>query len=135
MNTTGTVAPNGVLDELAGYVLTTVPQPAAVSNLLRNERANAVTFRWKDRDFFVKPSLAVFEVKGAVVFVTAASRLMQVALQKKRKATVVLETAVATLKQTEDFFNNGQTDKGFILLSLLKKTIAMQAGKPLPAPT
>jgi hypothetical protein len=65
------------LAELRDYVREAVPCPRALLQLKENETAGRVTFIWLGVEFFVKPSLHVFEVRGHALYITRLSTLLQ----------------------------------------------------------
>ena len=112
------------LDELVQYIRETLPQPKQITHLKNNVQAGVVTFGWNGRDFAVKPSLEVFELKNAQIFITGSSMLMQLALLKRNRNEKILAVLVGTLQQAEDMINNPlNRDKGLNLLQTVKATL------------
>lgn len=120
---------NSSLEEVAQYVRQTLPQSKAIQNLQLRADIGALTFRWNGREFLVKPSLEVFELKGPNVIITGASMLMQAALMTKNKNEKVIVAMVDTMKQAEDFIKANQKDNGLSLLATVKKTMGSLAGQ------
>ena len=119
------------LEELTRYVRETVPQAKTISHLRPIEEADAVTFRWRGRDFVVKRSLEVLEMKGKKLYVTGASMLMQLVLTNKSRNEKVLETIVKTLAESEAaIMERHRTEDGLRLLEMAKASLARLAGKP-----
>lgn len=120
---------NDELNELIQFIRETVPQPKSILNLQIQNPPGIASFRWHQRDYIVKPSLQVFEIKGKNIFLTASSMLLQTAFMRKRGTSKALEVAVETLQQVESFINGRSIDKGVILLAGVKKTLAGLASR------
>lgn len=120
---------NPSLDELTQYLRQTLPQANAMQNLQLRADVGAVTFRWNSRDFLVRPSLEVLELKGSNVVITGASMLMQAALLTKKRNDKLVGGMVETLRQAEDLIKANQKQNGVSLLDTVKKTLATLAGK------
>lgn len=124
---------NEKLEELARFIRETLPQPKAILNLQLKDPPGVVTFRWHQREFLVKPSLEVFEIKGKNIFITGASMLIQTAFLKKKKLETVIGAATETLHQVEEFFKGSQFEKGATLLVSVKKALVGLGGRPSTA--
>lgn len=111
------------LEELAQYIRATLPQAKAISHLNINEQARIVTFTWHARQFIVKTSYEVLELKGTTLFITGASMLIQAAFTKKDKNEKVLTAVGETLEQVMDMTNKHQTEKALSLLDIVKQTL------------
>lgn len=120
----------GTVSELVQYLQQTLPQPKSIKNLKPDERAGYVTFHWNGRDFVVKKSLEVFEMKNDKLFITGASILMQTALMKRNRNEKVIETVIDTLAQAEDLLSaKHQVENGLKLIAAVKGTLGKLAGK------
>ena len=117
------------LTELIQFIRETVPQPKEILELQIKDPPGVAYFRWHQREYIVNPALQVFELKGKDVFVTASSMLLQAALMRKRGTSKVLEVAVQTLHQVEEFIKGRSIDKGVLLLASVKKTISGLSGR------
>jgi hypothetical protein len=118
------------LDELALYLREAIPQPKMIAHLKNNEQAGVVTFSWNGREFVVKPSLEVLELKNGRVFVTGCSMLMQLTLCTRTRHEKVLAPIVEMLQQTEELINNPMNrDKGLNLIGTVKTTLKRLVGK------
>lgn len=120
---------NTDLNELLRFIMETVPQPKAIQNLQIKDPPGVAAFRWHQREYIVRPSLQVFELKGKEVFVTASTMLLQTAFMRKRTTNKVLEVAVETLQQVEGFIKGNSVEKGFTLLASVKKTLSGLANR------
>ena len=120
---------NGELNELIQFIRETVPQPREIQDLQIKDPPGVASFRWHQRDYIVKPSLQVFELKGKDVFVTASSMLLQTAFMRKRGTSKILEVAVDTLRQVEEFIQGKSVEKGVVLLASVKKTLGGLANR------
>jgi hypothetical protein len=116
------------LEELAQYIMRTLPQSKAVSHLNTDAKAGVVSFDWNSHKFMVKPSLEVLEVKGNNLFITAASMLMQAAFTTYDKNSRVLSVMDDTLRQVEEFLTNHQNEKAMSLLEPVKQTLTRLCG-------
>ena len=116
------------LTELTDYVRKTLPQSNSISNYKANEQANVIEFAWQSRNFVVKPSLEVMEMKGKSLFITGASMLMQTAFMKRTSNEKVIETLVNTLQQIEEVVRRDR-EGGLKLLQSVKQTLGRLAGK------
>ena len=118
------------LDDLAGYIRETLPQPRSIVNLHPMRNGAAVCFSWHDREFVVNPSLQTLEIKKDALFVTGASMLLQLALLKRSRNEKVLGAVVESLRQVEDMINNPlNREQGLDLLGSVKATLRKLAGK------
>jgi hypothetical protein len=122
---------NPKLEELAQYIRQTLPQSKSIAHLHIDEKIGAVRFSWHAREFIVKPSLEVLELKGQHLYVTGASMLMQAAFLKKDKNEKVLGVVEETLQQVEDLLLKRETDKGLKLLGSVKSTLQKLAAAPV----
>jgi hypothetical protein len=116
------------LEELAQYITRTLPQSKAINHLQKDVKAGVVKFDWNSQKFMVKPSLEVLELRGANLYITAASMLMQAALMTYDKNSKVLTVLDATIGQAEEFFVNHQTEKAFEVLKTVKQTMGRIIG-------
>jgi len=117
------------LDELAQYIVRILPQRKSISNLREDAKAGIVRFTWHAHHFAVKPSLEVLELKGANLFITGASILMQSALSTCHKNSKVLGGMDDTLRQVEDFFSNHPPDRGLELFASVNQSYVSQDGR------
>lgn len=117
------------LEQLAQYIRQTVPQPKAILNLNVKEKLGVVTFVWHAREFVVKKSLEVLELKGQNLYVTGATMLMQSALMTAGKSETVIESVVDAIRQAEDLIKDDQQkDSGLRLLGTVKATLRKLVG-------
>lgn len=129
MTTVNGTRTNGELNDLIQFIRETVPQPKEIQHLQIKDPPGVASFRWHQRDYIVKPSLQVFELKGKDVFITASSMLLQTAFLRKRATAKILGIAIETLQQVEGFVNSRSTEKGVVLLASVKKTLAGLANR------
>src|ERR1041384_2214248 len=116
------------LNELAQYIRETLPQAKTITNLQVNDQAGVITFHWQGREFLVRKSMDVLEVKGKNLFLTGASMLLQTVLLKKNKNEKVVETAIEVLQQAEDLIGSKrQVEAGLKLLTTVKGTLTKLA--------
>lgn len=120
------------LQELAEYIRKTLPQSSSIANLSTNEQAGVVEFSWQSRNFVVRPSLEVMEMKSKNLYITGASMLMQAAFMTRNANQKVIEGIVNTLQQVEDTVKRDR-ERGLSLLQSAKQTVARLAGKPMKA--
>jgi hypothetical protein len=116
------------LEELVQYIRETLPQSKMITHLRLNEPAGVVTFSWQGRDFAVKKSLEVLEMKGNNLYVTGATMLMQSAFMKKDKYGKVLDAVVETIQRVEEMAKTNP-DNAVSLLSSVKQTLKRLTGK------
>ncbi|MBM3835606.1 MAG: hypothetical protein FJ403_20515 [Verrucomicrobia bacterium] len=116
------------LEELSHYIRQTLPQPKAITRLAVIEKAQAVSFAWHSREFIVKPTCEVLELKGNSLFITGASMLIQAAFTKKDKNEKVLVAVDETLQQVEDLASKHQTERALSLLEPVKQTLRRLIG-------
>lgn len=118
------------LQELTQYIRETVPQAKAIAHLQIRESMDAVTFGWQGRDFLVKPSMQVLEMKNNNLYITGASMLLQSVLLKRDSNQKVIESILEVLYQVEDLILvKHQTEAGLKLLTNAKATMRRLAGK------
>jgi hypothetical protein len=118
------------LDELTQYIRQTLPQSKAILNLRAEEKSDVVRFTWNSREFVVKKSLEVLEVRGRNVYITGASMLLQTVLMKRDRNEKILEAVVATLSEVEGMVRTN-SERGLALLGTVKQTLGKLAGKPM----
>ena len=112
------------LDELTQYLRESLPQPKMIAHLKHNTEAGVVTFGWNGRDFVVKPSLEVLELKNGRVFVTGCSMLMQLTLSTKTRNEKIYGPIMGMLEETEEMMKNPMNrDKGLNLLGTVKTSL------------
>jgi hypothetical protein len=116
------------LEELAQYIRQTLPQAKSITRLQINEQARIVTFTWHAREFIVKPTYEVLELKGNNLFITGASMLIQAAFTKKDKNEKVLTAIGETLLQVEEMASKHQTERALTLLETVKQTLQRLIG-------
>jgi hypothetical protein len=116
------------LVELDQYVRRNLPNQKAIAEMHRNEEGGFIQFVWHAQHFAVRPPLEVFQLKGANMFITGASMLMQAALRTRDKNSRVVEAVVENLLTAEQTMGSNQKE-GLTLLSGIKKTLARLAGK------
>jgi hypothetical protein len=118
------------LDELAQYVRQNIPQSRAISHLTTNEEAEVVTFRWHGREFLVKKSFEVLELRGKRVYITGASTLLQVVLMKRNSNEKIVEGLISALQEAEDLVaSRHRVEAGMKLLQLVKGNLTKLAGR------
>ncbi len=112
------------LDDLALYVRETLPQPRAIANLRPMPEARAVCFGWKDREFVVKPSFQVFELRRGELLITGASLLMQMAFLRRTRQEKVISAIMENLRQAEELINHPlNRERGLALLESTKEVL------------
>lgn len=115
-------------DELAQYIRQNLPQPKSITNLQLKEKSGVVTFQWHGREFAIKKSLEVLEIKGQGLFITGASMLMQSALTKVGKDERLLDSMIDALQEAETLINDQpQRESGLKLLETVKATLRKMA--------
>lgn len=114
------------LEELAHYIRRTLPQSNNNMSLELNAAAGAIQCRWHTREFIVKPSLEVFELRGLSLFVTGASILLQSVLAKQRKNARVFDEVVLSILKAEELLQRSRTETALALLKLVKRTMRKQ---------
>ena len=117
------------LEELAVFIKKNVPRAREIRNFVIHENTAIITFYWHDRDFAVKPSLEVFEVKEGNILLTGSSMLMQLAFMKQRKNQKVIEAVVDSIRRAEDLFKADNSEQAFSLLGTVKKTLVRLLGR------
>lgn len=127
-------------ERLSQYVRHNLGSPKAIALMKVNEQYGFVSFRWYDRDFVVKRTLEVFEVKGQNLLITGASMLLQMILTKAETEGNVVEGIVNSIHQAQDLIaDDRQRDSGFKLLGTVKTTLRKLAKHksetPLSGPT
>ncbi|MBI4663678.1 MAG: hypothetical protein HY735_33165 [Verrucomicrobia bacterium] len=126
------------LEQLTEHVRKHLVPASAISGWKTFEKHGFVSFRWYERDFVVKRSLEVFEVKGQNLLATGASMLMQSALSSAEKDKRVVEAIVNSIVQAEDLISDTQQrDSGFKQLENVKailRKLGNPRGQTLPAP-
>ena len=127
-------------ERLSQYVRHNLGSPNAIALMKVYEQHGFVSFRWYERDFVVKRTLEVFEVKGENLLVTGASMLMQVILTKAETNKNVVEVIVNSIHQAEDLIaDDQQRNSGFELLATVKATLRKlskhKSETPLPGST
>ena len=120
------------LAELTAYVRKTLPQSNTVANFKANDQANVIEFAWQSRNFVVKTTLEVMEMKGNNLFITGASMLMQAAFMKRSSNEKIVEAIVNTLQQAEDVVRRDR-ERGLALLQSVKQTLSRLAGSSSPS--
>ncbi len=111
-------------ETLAAHVRDSLIPSSGITGLKAHESHGFVSFRWYDRDFVVKKSMEVFEVKGQNLFVTGGSILLQAVLAKADNDTKIVETIVSSIRQVEDLIaDDDQRDSGFKLLGTVRDTL------------
>ncbi len=128
------------LEQLTQYIRETVPQSKTITHLKPVPEADAISFHWQGREFVVKRTLEVLELKGKQVFLTGASMLMQIVLTHRNRNERTIEGIVAALRESEDLIaNKTRSQAGMQLLKAAKATLAKLARvstrkkKPSPA--
>ncbi len=115
------------LIHLAQFIRERVPQPKAILNLRIEELLGAVTFVWHAREFVVKQSLQVLELKGQNLYVTGATMLMQTALTSAGRSETVIESVIDAIRQAEGLLTDQkQKESGLNLLKNVKTTLRKQ---------
>ncbi len=116
-------------EQLAQHIRQNLPPSNAITGLKVFETQGFVSFRWYERDFVVKRSLEVFEVKNQNLFATGASMLMQSVLTDAQKDGKVVATLVGSIRQAEDLIaDEQQRDSGFKLLKSVGTTLKKLGG-------
>jgi hypothetical protein len=120
------------LDELVQYIRGAIPQPKKISHMQRKEEAQVVTFHWQGREFLVKKSLEVLELKGKALYLTGASMLLQMVLMKRSRNEKVIEGILTVLKEAEEMIaSQHRSETGVKLLAVVKGSLAKLAGKKI----
>ena len=118
------------LEELTQYIRQTLSQSKHLANLQKNEGAGVLTFHWQGKEFLVKPTREVFEVRGKNLYITRSSVLVQSVLLKQDAKQKVVETVLDVLAKAEDMIaGRRQTEAGLQLVHQVKGTLAKLAGK------
>ena len=117
------------LEDLTRHIRKILPDPKALTHLKTNAEASLVEFGWHSRHFVVTTGLGVFELKdGRNLLITGASMLIQAALQTKDRNMKIVEAVVETLQAAEENMRTHR-ERGFALLTEVKKTLSRLAGK------
>ena len=111
-------------EELAQFVRENIPQLKSVSQLKENAASQTISFKWNSIEFLVRQTLEVYQVKGTMVEITAASLLMQALLQTTARIQKLMEVVVESLGQSQDFLKRDESAKGMELLTPAKRAIA-----------
>lgn len=111
-------------EQLAQYVRQNLVPSSAITGLKIHELHGFLSFRWYERDFVVKKSLEVFEVKGQNLLVTGASMLMNSVLKKAENDAKTIDALVGSIRQAEDLIGDEeQRNSGYNLLTSVKATL------------
>ncbi|MBI2946605.1 MAG: hypothetical protein HYY23_03100 [Verrucomicrobia bacterium] len=111
-------------EQLTHHVRRNLGSSNALTNLKAHETHGFVSFRWYERDFVIKRSLEVFEVKGQNLFATGASMLMHTVLKRAETDRFSAEGIVNSIRTAEDLLaDEKQRDAGFKLLSNIKAAL------------
>lgn len=111
-------------ERLIAHVRENLTPSSAITGLKVHETHGFVSFRWYERDFVVKKSIEVFEVKGQNLFVTGASILLQAVLTKAEFDAKTVETIVSSIRRVEELIgDDDQRDSGFKLLGTVRDTL------------
>lgn len=118
-------------EQLTQHIRQNLAPSNAITGLKVFENQGFVSFRWYERDFVVKRSLEVFEVKNQNLLATGASMLMQSILAAAQKNEKVIQTLVGSIRQAEDLIADEQKrDSGFKLLRTVGTTLKKLGGSP-----
>lgn len=121
---------NQTLAELTQYVRETVPHSKNITHLRSIADADLVAFHWQGREFAVKKSLHVMEMKGKRLYITGASMLMQLVLTNKNRNEKIIRNIVSILAECEEAIGHRrQSDTGLKLIEIAKGSLATLAGK------
>jgi hypothetical protein len=121
------------LDDLVSYIRGNLPRSIKLEELRADTEMDAVHFRWEKREYIIKKSLAVFEVKYQKIFVTGYSLLLQSALTAEVKNEKVLGAVVETLQQAERLIGDERKGKaGLDLIRVVKRTLIRLCGQRRP---
>lgn len=120
------------LSDLVQYIRRIIPDQKQLTHMNTNEESGFAEFNWHTRHFLVKPSLHVFELKGATLMITGASQLMQAALRTKDRHSKVLGAIIENIRGAEESMK-ARPEKSFVLLRQVKDTLLRLAGKPAQA--
>lgn len=111
-------------EQLICHVRRNLGSSNALIHLKAHETHGFVSFRWYERDFVVKRSLEVFEVKGQNLFATGASMLIHTVLKRAETDRFSAEGIVNSLRTAEDLIaDEKQRDAGFKLLANIKAAL------------
>jgi hypothetical protein len=80
------------LEDLVRFIRQVLPRRLALENLRMDEATSVVRFEWQKKQFVVKRSLKVFELKGSKLYMSSHSILVQTALGDAHKADRLVET-------------------------------------------
>ncbi|MBI4664030.1 MAG: hypothetical protein HY735_34975 [Verrucomicrobia bacterium] len=122
------------LDELAQELRRTIPLPSSISRLEPNQVANVVELTWQSRQFVVKPSLEVFELKGRTLFVNGTSMLIQTVLARQESTSRLVKALDGALERVESLFKSRRQQDAFTLLASVKATVTKHAGVKSSSP-
>ncbi len=86
------------LQQLTDHIRNTLPNQQFLAEVQLNEQAGIVRFSWHSRHFVAKPTLEVFELKGASILITSASMLMDAALRTKDRNVKGVGAIITTLQ-------------------------------------
>lgn len=118
------------LEELAVFIKRNVPRAREIRSFTVHEDTTIITFQWHERDFAVKPSLEVFEVKVGKILLTGSSLLLQTIFTKQRKNQRVAEAVIDSIRRAEDLFKAENTEQAFALLGTVESTLVKLLGHP-----
>ena len=119
------------LADLARYVRHHLPRSLTLEAFRVDESSAAVRFSWEKKEYVVKKSLKVFEVKGRRIYVSGPSLLMHSLLTHHYKNQKVVEAIVEAIREAQRMIEGkGQTETGLQLLKAVGVTLQKLNGRP-----
>lgn len=111
-------------EQLIQHVRRNLGSSNALAYMKAHEQHGFVSFRWYERDFVIKRSLEVFEVKGQNLFASGASMLMHTVLKRAEIDTFSVEGIVNSIRTAEDMIaDEEKRGSGFKLLASIKTAL------------
>jgi hypothetical protein len=116
------------LEDLARYIRKILPRSVTLEGFRLDHHASAVRFYWEKKQYVVKKSMRVFEVKGRRLYLTAPSLLLQSLLIQARKGAKITAAVLEVIREVESLIGpQQQPEIGLKLLGAVKKTIGKLA--------
>jgi hypothetical protein len=120
------------LEDLARYIRTTLPRSVTLEDFRVEQPISAVRFIWEKKEFAVKKSLRVCEIKRQRLYVTAPSLLLQSLLMHAYRSAKVTEAVLEILREVENLVGPlRRPEIGLKLLSVVKKAIGKLSAQPI----
>jgi hypothetical protein len=123
-------------EQLTCHIRRNLGSSKALTNLKAHETHGFVSFRWYERDFVIKPSLEVFEVKGQNLFASGASMLMHTVLKRAESDRSTAERIANSIRTVEGLLaDEKQTEAGFELLANIQAALKKLANSQEEVPS